>query len=232
MKLSKLVIAFLFLFTFNLISFGQKKSDFGLIYNSNELLRLNLEYRTDIKENWKLKLGYAQGAASSSFWNSNGEITLVSDSLIIERFKYRQKLQFTLYSGFERRLKESMFSVSGDLLLSYLNVKDGYYNQNTELQEDGSWQDLLSVSPNDYQIRSLRKTNYINPGLQFKFSMDIPIEDVLFLHLFVGQIFSTPIYLNEKIIDDPLNEFDSQKNNFTFNTTSQAGIGLRYVFKK
>jgi hypothetical protein len=230
MRSSKLVIAFLFLFTFNLTIFGQKKSDIGLIYNSNELLRLNLEFRTDIKEKWKLKLGYAQGAATSSFWNSNGEITLVSDSLIIERFKYHQKLQFTLYTGFERRLKESMFSFSGDLLLSYLNIKDGSYNQNTELQEDGSWQDLLTVSPNDYQVRSLRKTNFINPGVQFKFSMDIPIEDVFFIHLFVGQTISTPIYLNENIIDNPLNEFTPQPKSFILNSTSQAGIGLRYRF--
>jgi hypothetical protein len=79
---------------------------------------------------------------------------------------------------------------------------------------------------------SLRKINFINPGFQFKFSMDIPIEESFLLHLFVGQIISLPIYLSETIIKDPMSEFQPQSKLFSLSSTSQAGIGLRYRFKK
>jgi hypothetical protein len=128
-------------------------------------------------------------------------------------------------------LKASMFSISADLLVSYLQVKDGYYNEERELSDSGNWVTLKSIDFEE-SSPSLRKINFINPGFQFKFSMDIPIEESFLLHLFVGQIISLPIYLSETIIKDPMSEFQPQSKLFSLSSTSQAGIGLRYRFKK
>jgi hypothetical protein len=229
MKFITLCIAF---FITNFSINAQTRSDLGLIYGVNDLHRLNIEFRKPLNETYKLKFGYIQGGSSGEFWGYSGELITVSDSLIIERFNSRSQLQFTLSTGIERRLKTSMFSISADLLISYLQIKDELYNEVRELGDNGNWVKTAGIYTMLNPARALRKTNFLNLGLQFKFSMDIPIEESFFLHLFVGQIISTPIYLSETIVKDPLSEFKPQKASFYFNSTSQAGIGLRYRFKK
>lgn len=213
---------------------AQRVSDIGMIYGSSELYRLNIEYRKPIKEKTKLKFGISMGAATSPSLNYGAQITLVTDSLIVTRNYSQYNFQMTLKTGFEHQLKESMFSFGADLLLGYKQLEEGYYDTR-DILTNGGWtnEELVLFSNFDESSnRSYRRTNYLTPGVQFNFSMDIPIKESFFLHLFVSQILTTPVYLGQNIINNPNNEFQTPNNAFTFNSQNQAGIGLRYRFKK
>lgn len=229
-------IIFVFIFIGNLFQTNaQRTSDLGFIYGSSDLYRMNLEYRKPIKEKSRLKFGLSIGSANSPSFNYSSQIREVTDSLIVSRNYTQSSFQFTLKSGFERQIKTSMFSYGVDILFGYKERDEGYYQTKEVLTPEGSWANEELFTFTNYEtdpLRSLRTTKYIVPGLQLNFSMDIPIEDRLFLHLFVSQILTSPIYLSEKIIQNPLNEFPNYSKSYIINSQNQIGIGLRYKFKK
>jgi len=234
MKSIKIIFAFIFIGNV-LQSNAQRTSDIGFIYGTSELYRMNLEYRKPIKEKYNLKFGVSFGSALSPYFNYTSQIAFVSDSLIVKRNYSKDNLQFTIKSGFERQIKSSIFSFGVDVFMGYMEQGEQYYNTNEILSPNGKWGNEELFNFSNYEndpTSSFRNTKYIVPGLQINFSMDIPIENRLFLHLFVSQILTSPIYLSETIIQDPLNEFPVPAKTYIFNSQNQAGIGLRYKFNK
>ncbi len=210
---------------------AQTKSDIGLIYGTHDLYRLNFEFRKPLNAKYKLRLGAIAGTSYSSPWYNASSILSASNELLVERLKTEDRTQFTLFGGIERQFKQSIFSISADLLVSYLQVTDAYYSKVTELNSDNEWIVINNGWHVNNDSRSVRKTNYLNPGIQLKLAMNLPIKERFILHLAIGQTLSSPLYMNESINNDPFNEFNSQENVFTFNSISQANLGLRYIFK-
>lgn len=206
-------------------------SDIGLSYGSYDLNRVNLEFRKPLKDKWKLRLGITAGSSYSSPWYNSSNILSVTDTLVTERLRIDNRTQFTFLTGVERQLRESVFSVSADLLFSYLQVTDGFYSKQTELNSNNEWEVVTNNWEKENDLRSTRKTNYFTPGVQLKFAMNLPIRERFILHASIGGIFNSPIYLNESIQNDPLNEFKPHTKTTIFNFTNQANIGIRYKFK-
>lgn len=230
MKLRALVLLLL-IGSFSIQAQTETNSDIGLMYGSHDLYRLNFEYRKPLNDKWKLRLGAMGGTSYSSPWYNSSNIMSVSDSLIIERLGFENRTQFTLFAGTERQFRQSIFSVSADLLFSYLQVTDGLYSKETELNSTNEWEVIGNNWNMNHESISNRKTNYLNPGVQLKFAMNLPIKERFILHASFGGIFSSPIYLNESILNDPFTEFEPHVKSTIFNLTNQASIGLRYIFK-
>ena len=184
-----------------------------------------------MNEKYKLRLGAVVGASYTSPWDDVSTIMSVSDTLVIERVRTDSRTQFTLFVVAERQFRQSIFSVSADLLISYLQKIDGYYSKETRLNSNNEWKEITANWDLNNGLTSNRRTYYLNPGMQLKFAINLPIRERFILHGSIGQILSLPIHLNESLTNDPFNEFNAQENIFTFSSQSQANIGLRYIFK-
>jgi hypothetical protein len=217
--------------SFSIQAQTETNSDIGLSYGSYDLNRVNLEFRKPFNDKWKLHLGVTAGSSYSSPWYNSSNIFSVTDSLVTERLRVDNRTQFTFLTGVERQLRQSVFSVSADLLFSYLQVTDGFYSKETELNSNNQWEVVTNNWEKENDLRSTRKTNYFTPGIQLKFNMNLPIKERFILYASIGGIFNSPIYLNESIQNDPLFEFKPHTKSTIFNLTNQANIGIRYKFK-
>ena len=229
MKLSAFLLLSL-IGSFSIYAQTETNSDIGLMYGYHDLYRLNFEYRKPLNNKWKLRLGVMAGASHNNPWYNSSNIISASDTLVIERFRTEDKTQFTFFAGTEKKLRQSIFSISADLLFSYLQINDGYYSKERAVNNNNEWLTIPNYSNISPSI-SNRTKNFLNPGVQLKFAMDLPIKERFILHASIGGIMSSPIYLNETIQDDPLSEFKPHTKTTIFNLTNQANIGIRYIFK-
>lgn len=229
MKYRTLLIL-LVIVNFSIQAQTEANSDIGLSYGSYDLNRVNLEFRKPINDKWKLRFGAMAGGTHNNSWHESSNIISASDTLVIERFRTENITQFTLFVGTEIQFRKSIYSVSADLLFSYLQITDGYYSKERAVNDNNEWQTINNFSNIDPSI-SNRTKNFLNPGVQLKFAMNLPIKERFILHASIGGVFSSPIYLNESIQNDPLSEFDPHTKSTIFNLTNQANIGIRYKFK-
>lgn len=229
--MKNLLVLLLFIAPF--FSISQTKGDIGFIYNTFSLNRINLDYRKPIGEKYKFKIGAVIGTNSSTF-NEPKNIVFGSDSLITFQDNVFSANQFSLKIGAERKLGESMFSIGTDLLFSYRDEKKWIYEYNY-LHNDSlnNWQLQTANNSNGYGFNNTTNSKvrrgYFVPQLQFYLSMDIPVVSNLYLNLFVGGVFSFPIFINESQKNDPFNDYPIPTNVNTFEMSNQAGIGLRYA---
>ena len=230
MKTLIIIVALLSFYTLN----AQQNRDFGFIYNTYNLNRINLDYRQLLGEKYKLKIGAVIGQGASSPFNK-GDIVFGSDSLITYRYNVHNTTQFSLKIGGERVLGNSIFSIGADVLLSYRDEKN-YIHYSDYVYDDSLklWKDYSEYNPNGMGFKnpdnSKVRRGYFVPQLQFSFLMDVPITERLYLNLFVGGVFSFPIFIKESHKYDPLNELTLPTSLTTFEMSSQAGIGLRFTF--
>lgn len=225
------------------ITFAQNRRDIGFVYNTFSFNRINIDYRTPKSDMYKLKFGFTIGQSNSfNDESSNSYYTFANDSIITKRQRSFTNFQSGFKVGLERRLGSSnMFSIGADFIIAYRNERVWLYDNNYLYVDSlNIWTPEYTVYPENYYLKTdyyqplVTKVNrtYIVPQLQVNFLMDIPISKDLFLNLFIGGLFGTPILLQEKNKYDPQNELPSLKNVHTFEMTSQAGIGLRYSIGK
>lgn len=220
--------------TTNTFSQDNFKHDIGMTLTSYNNQRVGIDYRLGLNEHWKFRTGAFYGAYYSNFF-STGEIVTVTDSLITHRKNQNGSNTGTLRIGAERKLGQSLFSLSADVIIGYRNSHSGYYNNYTELDSNGIWSSQTRIQSFDFEqplgdsTRSQIKRHYIIPGLAIGANFNIPIKNRFELSISASGLVSTPLFLKATDITDPYGEF-STANVSTINFNSTISGTLRYKF--
>ncbi len=239
----KLIFTTLLLSITSSFVIAQHKADIGFIFNTFKFNRINLEYRTPIRDNYKLKFGVTIGQSNDfSDKSPNNYYTFANDSVITLRKRNYTNFQGGFKIGIEHQLgSNSMFSFGADLNVAYRNEKVWLYDEHyLHIDSSNNWvheafiypENFYSNSNYDNPLTTKINRTYIVPQLQFNFLIDIPVTKDLYLNLFVGGLIGIPFVLDEKNKFDPNNELPSLKDVYVFEMTSQAGLGFRYSIGK
>ena len=188
------------------------------------------EYRIPLNDKYKFKLGASIGENIRAFPDYKVNIISASDSLIVER-RFGEKTQIGgLRVGGEKKLGKSMFSLMGDLNISYQKAYFSNYNTTHELI-DGIWQAI----PPEYELISeglamnqgTTTRHFITPSLRVGISLDVPLNKYFMLNLYAAGNFGIPILIDETNKKDPLNEFSTVPT--VFDAHQQFGGGVRFM---
>ncbi len=213
-------------FLFSIQLYSQDTKDIGILVSLEQSPRPMIEYRTPIKEGFKLKLGAYYGEQSNPF-SYGGKLVEVSDDSIVERFFYSQSSIGKLMLGMEKQIKSSVFSYGADLLIGYRQSQNSYYNQTKSLTSDGDWEFFSNIGPfNDLNTSRITR-HYITPGVRVNMAMNVPVSDRFIFNFFLANTFDFNIHLDDTEVLDPQKEFSSSSD-FAESFTS-IGFGLRYV---
>jgi len=228
MKMSK---KFLFAAFFMFIQFSvlcQTSMDIGLRYNSSTLNRFQFELRIPFSEKLKFKFGVGFGYESQD-WNDR--ILSANDSVAFIRERTSGSKNNELRAGVEIKVRETQFSVGGDLIASFYKMTEG---ANTTLTPREDY--YGSVTPPSYYFlagidRSGSTRLFIGAGLSGFLAWEYPLSAKLLLNLNLS--FSTVFtyQLDGSEYNDIYNEFNNNRYSF-LNFYSGAGIGLRYKIEK
>lgn len=213
-------------------SFSQDRGDLGVIFSSNDKTTLNLEYRKPLKGKYDFLIGASYGSTWSDF-GYNNFVTGSTDTSVTYGVNHSNGSHVFVRVGAQRQLKESHFSVGGELNLGYENEYRSYYNSTLYLDTMGGYSNgpITTVFPvHDNPTASRKRSHYFEPGVRLSLNLDLPFGDRFFLHLSIATLFSAPIYLGETDFHDPHLKFQGNPPTI-FNYEQMGSIGLRYRFK-
>lgn len=221
---------FILLFITPFLSISQTKGDIGFIYNSYNLNRINIDYRKPLGEKYKLVIGGVIGSLNTGYW-SKGDLVYGSDSLITFRNSISSSFQVGLKIGAERKLSK-LFSIGTGVMLAYRDQKNNISKTNYVFNDStNTWDIDNNTSMYGFDNSNISKVRraYFVPQLQVSFSMDLPIVERLYLNLFIGGLFSFPVFMSESQKNDPFKDYQTPSKTTNFEMSNQAGIGLRYA---
>ena len=223
----------------SLVGYSQDslKHDIGLEASFLTSKRIGIDFRTSLNDHWRLRFGGYYGSQNSYPFDS-GNIINVTDSVITRRKYQFNSNNFTIKVGGQRRFKTSLFSLTTDILLTYLNTRETYSNNFSILDSSGNWTDATY-----YQIDNSNPVlgeddaqvirHYLTPQIAVGVIMDVPIKRRFMLSLGVEGIAGTSLYLRSSDKVDPLNEFEEPSaGSFNFDFNMSASIAIRYRFGK
>jgi len=235
MKINLLILFFLSVY----VSMAQERADIGVIFNSHQLNKVSIDFRKPLEnESYKLIVGASIGSKYGSLYGYNSRIIFGNDSLIMYRNSPYKQFQGSLKFGMDKRLADSFFSIGANFIFSYRDEKIWFYNEKYfYIDSTNLWVPEYQAYPHSYESPSFESSlvsklrrGYFVPQLQFNFSANIPLNDQLLLHFFVGQLIASPIQVSETQKVDPLNEFSTAKVQI-FEMSTQAGLGVRFLLK-
>ena len=241
--MKKLIFLLIISFISNVI-FSQKSSDIGLCISTsnNNSHILNLEYRNHIKDKWNYNIGLTAGGYSSqskSIWG-------VSDTMITTRHYIRSNSVISLITGFDRKIKSSIFSYGLNLAFGYRKYSQGNYSSHsiydsiTYPLSNSSYYNSSGFG--SINIRDLnadnRNTIYFSSALQIALKANIPINKHFLFAINCIYSFDVGYKINEQNFSD-YNSFNDLQTSPTLlgggngnGHSINLGIGLRYIFLK
>jgi hypothetical protein len=246
----KLIIILFFLSS---IGHAQQVNDFGISlsqslrdgiftnasHNPPETAeKLMIEYRHALKDKLFLVGGVSFGMSQGHYhrmFESNDEYELN------RRHGYANK-DFNLRIGIDRNIKESIFSIGGNVVLGYRSREAyAYHNYRYYDAEDEHWVTYGWQDPEENEIDFnnglssdlLRvSTQKIRIGGQARLSAKVPIGDHFFLNGYVGGYGGVLMNVSTDIKSDPLSEADGPFGHpyglSTLEFQVQYGAGLSY----
>lgn len=216
------------------LSFSQREYDIGIQYDFVGYNSIHVEYRSDFMfpedDPAYLVIGnFFQTYRNFSAIDYTYDYNWFSNTRIVRR-------QFV--KGHTNILKAG-FSITHEripIFVSNVNVCFGYAFSNIqradymEYQEspDSDW-----IENNDIPSGNFIETNrlFLVPGAEYKFSIEIPILDRVYLSSFAGLNILFARRIRDSKTVDPHNEFANDYL-WEINANFDAGFGIRYMFDK
>ncbi len=250
---SKIIIVFL-VFLSNM-SYAQFANDIGISINQSfreGLITGHSHYAPQTGEN--LIIDYRHGLNSNlyliggvSFGMSKGHYHRMyewNDSYKLNRkYGYKNK-DFNVRIGFDRRLKESVFSLGGNFITGVRRVESYAYHDYSYYSETfESWVGYIWQDPEEREIEFnnglssdlLRvSSKKIRLGSQVRLSAKVPLGQRLYLNGYLGGYGGVLLNTSTVVHSDPLNEVSANGgvayNSSTLEFQVQYGVGLSYRF--
>lgn len=234
----KLSIVLLFIFAAGTTVNAQRRGDLGILFSSDELSRIGLEYRMPIGDRYRLRATLLAGSHyTTPYYHNTANVVLASDTAVVYRNTYQFSNQYMLRLGGERQFGASVFSIGADAMLGYR--KRSYYAFNTAqtLNEAGNWEYDYSYFEQDNgggAIATSDHTYYwthnLRPGLRLSLSADLPLGDAFLVHFSAAGAAMANMYIGADG-DVPEEPFFTNNLNFThFFFETSANVGIRYKF--
>lgn len=217
------IVAILFYQTLS----AQRFPDLGIRFSSANYNRIQIEFRTPVKEFSYLRFGLSQGQQPNS---TRRDVLNASDSIVTIRQKDLYGAHYDFRFGFERNLSYDWLTFHVDGIFAYsrlINQNWNYYH----VYNDSSMAFIQQV---DSPFDTLDYVSYANNsilgvgaalGLSFNFTVN---EN--FMISFTGNY--TGMYrwnISQQEINDVYNEFEFNPSSM-FEVYPSVGVGLRYVF--
>jgi hypothetical protein len=163
----------------------------------------------------------------------NDKYAMRSDSLITMRHHDGLENYYDLRFGINRILKNSPFSIHGDLILGYNRNYYRKWNYYLEADSMNTWdykQHINSIGrPIDDASLTDAYDHFLSAGLSLGLTFDYPLGKRFVLSINLNHSFVTRFQFNHSERNDIYNEF-YEGNSTLIEFYSTAGIGLRYKF--
>lgn len=200
--------------------------------------KLIIDYRHAVKKDLYLIGGISFGMSKGHYdrmfeWNDLYQLN--------RNYGYKNK-DFNLRVGIDRTIKQSIFSVGGNLVMGLRNRQSyAYHNYRYYDEVDETWVIYAGKDPEEREIEFnnglssdlLRVSNKkIRLGTQVRLSAKVPLGERLYLNGYIGAYGGVLINATTNISSDPLGETTSN-GSLTYNSSTlefqiQYGVGLSY----
>lgn len=224
MKKIKEKLSFLFLFvSLNVLS--QKPSDFSFQLNSQRDSKYQIEFRFATNEKVHIKHGLVFGYPDPYRYE---KLIGANDSMGINRVYSGQGVKIDYRLGYDRKLMESRFSYSFDVILGYSMFKEAYFREYNP-REDYYGNGNVPYPTIDNNSMGGINRHFLNTGLALGLNYNQPISENISLFCGVNIQSIASIQLGYKELNDYDNIFNTKTVGY-LKTTPGLKLGLRFSF--
>lgn len=221
----KKILAF-FVLMFSVTSFSQNRNDLGYLYSTDYNTTNTLEFRHLMDNGYHFKFGGFLG--NDMDYSYRESIISSTDTSVTFENYYKNTSNYGVKIGLEKQMSTSIFSVGGDLNLTYRSVTQEFSYRTTYLTLDSIYLfEPFDVNNVLFQNSSYIIQQFLVPSLRLSFMMNVPLGDAFLINFNISSSLGVPIYMGAKTVVDSKNKFATPGTIFDLNTG--FGLGLRYI---